>query len=567
MLNVLTLARYTAALAVIIFLSAGVALAQVAYYPATTQDYPISSPQGVSGVLNTGCEVAYYGTGGALLKAIVWDSSNGSYLGWDLDGTTGSLPLLATGAQDPDVVVDPGPSTTGVGTGKMLVTYTVNGNIFYEVRQLNATGTSLTTIKGSTQVNTTGLGQCANPNVDVNNNGEAVIVWEQNGLIYARTFALTASTSTTNLGGVYQVVGNQPGFVFSQPDVAFNRNTNNESNDLDVASFVFVATNTATAAQTIRMVQPPVADLRSGATLLTRDIDIYTGFGRLNTPRISATHNYGGFGSYGYEVVLTDSNSSDSKVIGLNNSRSSLPVHDTFADMPRVTVLNETGDGITPLYALAAAVSPVVTYAGDAILVAWTNGGPAPATRYGDKDVLQLRLDYNTGAVQNYNQFNGDGYAIVNQNEIGSQYLPAIAGRLTATTPGGLFGTNDALYAFLDEAQSLIAYKSSPYNNVSLRPGAGGAPAKPGAGQVATRFAAYPNPFNGTATLDLALGANEQVRSLRVYNTTGQLVSTLTPASAGSIVFDGAAAGLKPGLYVLQLTTTHGSRSLRLHYR
>jgi hypothetical protein len=560
-----------ASAAAISLLTLGSASAQV-YYPAVNGDSNGSYTYTVTGAANTGCEVAYYGTGNTLLKAFVWDDANGSYLGWDKAGTKGAVPLLGVGAQDPDVVVDPG--TTSGGTGKILVTYVINGNIFFEVRQLNGAGSAFTTIKASTQVNTAGSGTCANPNVDVDNDGEALIVWEQGGIIYARSFDLTNSTSATTLRAVYRVSANQPGFTFSQPDVSINRNTNNGSaSTLIVPSFVFVATNTATLAQSIRLYQPAIASVRSGSSPGANTV-IYTGSASLETPRISATHNYSAFGSYGYEVVLTDIDPAGNKIVGLNNSSASSAVSST--NLPTVTVLNNAGNGISPLYALAACERPVVTYAGDAILVAWTllDGGSVPPTRNGDKEVLQVRLNYINGAVQNYNQNNGDGYAIVNKSEVGDQYLPSVAGRLTSFTRG-IYSNNDALYAFFDENASQILHKSSAYQNVNLRPAAGNsAPATAGTSNAAikagafgtSRLEAYPNPFHGTAALNLGLREGEQVRSLSVYNTTGQLVSTLEPAQAGPTIIDAAAAGLKPGLYVLRLTTTLGAQSLRLSY-
>ena len=571
------LARTATTLAAAALLTTVNAQAQVIYNLAANIDNTATASTGATGVSNTGCEVAYYGAGNTLLRAFTWDTGSGAYLGWFLGGNKGSAPLLGTGAEDPDVVVDPGSiSNGGKGSGKILVTYLRSGSVYYEVRQLNAAGTVLTTIKGSTVVNTSGAGLCSNPNVDVNNDGEAIIVWEQAGIIYSRTFALANSTTATNLSSpAYRVTNFQANYSFSQPDVAINRNTNNGSTAV-VPSFVYVATftdpNTGAQTQTIRLSQPTITNVRNGSGTGVAGTVVYVGSGALETPRIAAAENYGVLGSYGYEVVLTDLDGAGNKIIGLNNSTSSSAV--STANMPVSSILNINGDGTTPLYALATCERPVVTYSGDAILVAWTllDGGSVPPTFQGDRDVIKVSLTNVKGDLI------GNGYSVVDKNTAGDQYVPSIAGRLTSFTLGA-YNLNDGLYTFFDENVGDVLWKSSGYNNVNLRPTAGTPdPKGDGAGTArlggpaalgASRLEAYPNPFHGTATLNLGLREGEHVRSLEVYSTTGQRVTTVAlPAerSAPTVSFDAVAAGLTPGLYLVRLTTDQGTQNLRLHY-
>jgi hypothetical protein len=566
-----TMARIATSLAAAALLTTGSAQAQVIYNLAANGDNSGTGGTGATGVSNTGCEVAYYGID-VLLRAFTWDTGSGAYLGWVLGSNKGSAPLLGTGAEDPDVVVDPGSTSNGgKGSGKMLVTYLRNGSVYYEVRQVNGAGTTLTTIKGSTIVNTAGAGLCSNPNVDVNNDGEALIVWEQSGAIYARTFALAASTSSTNLGSVYRVTSAQANYSFSQPDVAINRNTNNGSTAV-VPSFVYVATDLTTGTQTLRMSQPAMTNVRAGSGSGLAGTNVYVGSGALETPRIAAAVNYAGMGSYGYEVVLTDLDGAGNKIIGLNNSSSSSAV--SVANLPAASVLNINGDGTTPLYALATCERPVVTYNGDAILVAWTllDGGSVPPTFQGNKDVIKVNLSYMKGDVI------GNGYSVVDKSTTGDQYVPSIAGRLTSFTLGGT-NLSEALYAFFDENVGDVLWKSSYYFNTNLRPtattaapkgkGTGTAQLTAPATRGTERLEAYPNPFHGTATFNLGLREGEHVRSLEVYSTTGQRVSTValpTEQSAPTVSFDAVAAGLTPGLYLVRLTTDQGTQNLRLHY-
>jgi serine protease AprX len=79
------------------------------------------------------------------------------------------------------------------------------------------------------------------------------------------------------------------------------------------------------------------------------------------------------------------------------------------------------------------------------------------------------------------------------------------------------------------------------------------------------RLAARPNPFTGTTTLSYSLPLSGKV-SLRLYNVTGSLVTTVSQGSAGAGNYTTTldATKLAKGIYVLKLVTENSSTTEKL---
>jgi len=77
--------------------------------------------------------------------------------------------------------------------------------------------------------------------------------------------------------------------------------------------------------------------------------------------------------------------------------------------------------------------------------------------------------------------------------------------------------------------------------------------------------AVYPNPFNPSTTISFSLPATSKV-SLKIYNTVGQLMTTLVDEqlSQGNHEFQWQAANMSSGIYFYTLTSGSFSKTKRM---
>jgi len=110
---------------------------------------------------------------------MVWDQSgaNNGMLAWNCPNSDGDFALDGgTDVEDPDVVLGPGNETLYA-----LVVYEISGNIYYETWYYDDDNSNWVNQISSTAI--TSSGDCDNPNVDVDQNGDVVAVWEDNGVM------------------------------------------------------------------------------------------------------------------------------------------------------------------------------------------------------------------------------------------------------------------------------------------------------------------------------------------------------------------------------------------------
>jgi hypothetical protein len=520
------------------------------FYPAANPDHPAASNT-ASNVENTGND--HVPLADQTLRVMCWDGDKPG-LGWSFSpneapGATGNQYLIGTQfgkVTDPDIVADPGNfGRTGLPFTTVLVAYVLDGGIYYEVHQYDAPSNTMTDVTPSPVLLAAPDEKGSNPNVDVDGEGHAVITWAAHGRIFAQVYDMPNATLYPRC----EIAG-QDGFDCSQPDVAVNLGSE------DIVSFIYIVTDPQ-GQQTVHMYQNSRQAVESYASLnsgLGRNV-LPNRRGFYEAPRIAAPPDYTPFGTCDLEAVVADR--STNEIIGLNRTFTTNNLVN-FGSLPTVNVLNSIGG----LYQRVNCTRPVVSYCFDVIEVAWTLrdgtlfGGRVRNVRNGSEEIVQCRLDYFTGAFVTGSQPT-PGYSIVNQEELGRQSVPSVAGRYAAFVSPQNANTGKAFYCFTEEGKSEVYYKSSYYYNVNLRTAVTPSPPLP-----IQPVTAYPNPFQQETTLTLTLAEGEVVRAVEVYDPTGQPVRNLklpTAKTKGPQQLRWDAAGLRPGLYLVRVRTNTGA--------
>jgi hypothetical protein len=539
--------------------AAPTATAQLTFYPATTPDRHNASSPNIS---NTGAD--HIPLAGNTLRVTCWDGQN-PQVGWSY-GPGNGAPELGEGHTtllgsrqgtiiDPDIVADAGNfGTNGNRQTDVFIAYELNGGIYYEMMRFDARTRTLTNVGRVPTLLVPASEGGSNPNVDIDGQGHVALTWSQwdpthtYQAIYLRTLDLNTGTFSDPC----EVAG-EPGFTCSLPDVALYHTGE------QLISLVFLATDPG-GNQSVRMTQISRIIVENyaqyGTNFYGAGIEVLPGvFGSFGSPRI-ATPTYSDWYTTqnatngDFQVVVAEAGSN--QIYGLNrvNSRGNMLPYQP-STLPTVQVLNSAGG----LSAVAECRQPVVTYCADIIEVAWTLSDTRPPfVRNGNQEVVATLLTVD-GTPQN----TGGWYSIVNENEFSDQNTPSLAGRFAANLPAGApasSNTNEVFYCFSDPMNWQIGYKSSAAGNISLRTAATPAP------KMAQPLSAYPNPFQEQTTLTLTLAKGETVQSMQVVDAQGQPVRGLKLPKAGATGDQQVrwnAAGLKPGLYLVQLRTSTGA--------
>jgi hypothetical protein len=522
------------------------------WYPAINPDY---SPGSARRVENTGNE--HVPLDGQTLRVMCWDGDQ-PQIGWSfspdaLPGQLGHVALLGNQfgtVTDPDIVADPGNfGDRGGSTTDVLVAYMLDGAVCCEVQRYNAATNQMVPLMRRPMVLATPSEKGSNPNVDVDGEGHAVVTWSQDmaggggeKAIYVQTYHMPTQTFYPRV----EVAGER-GYDCTQPDVAIYHKQE------QIISVIYIVTDSQ-GEQTVRVTQVGRLNIEGWPTLqynFGAGVDVLPGWrGRYDAPRIAAPVNWPNFEQSDFQAVVMETTTN--QIVGLNMSNYTGMLTPTNPPTyPTVQSLNHAGgmDGTT------LCSKPVVSFCADAIEVAWTMED-VRQVRNGDQEVVHTFLNW-YGTPANMPPPN-TWYSIVNQQERGNQRVPSVAGRYAGmlSPRASSSVTNKAFYCFVDENSSDILFKSSLYFAQYLRTAATPAP------KVTQPLAAYPNPFQEQTTLTLTLAKGETVQSLQVVDAQGQPVRglKLPPTGAtGDQQVHWNAAGLKPGLYLVQLRTSTGA--------
>ncbi len=519
---------------------------------------------------NTGNDVAS-STNGSQLRVMCWDGATPAF-GYEFyNGATG-LPALiknqnitgptgvgAIKIVDPDVVINQIPGTTT--NWNIMLVYVVQSNtsafqnrIYSEVWQYSTTTNNVTQTGAAIRVD--GLNSpAANPNVDVSRDpgtittSYAVVVYQQNNQVYARTRNMTLSGFTA--GGAFTASRRMSlaaaGTTYNQPDVAIHYFVIGST----TYSHVYVTyVEKSSTVQQVRVLEEPYNTVSLGgttptsgspATKFTYQTPAVTDV--LEYPRIAAQFFTTGSFDDGYTVVFRKNET------GFDDE---IYVQTRYNGVDNAQTVNIDLLGCSN-------VRPVVAYSGDLILVDWTYSGNCLTGSTNTTDVVARRLQWDGNPAD-------VDYLRVNTNSAGTQAVPCVAGRFV--------NDNYTFFGWHDANLSQMRFKRSYYNNNPLRPVRGGSGVPTPAtttGAETGRVQLYPNPATAATSVRLTVPADETLTDVRVVDLkSGRPLGGLAPTAAlrGEEVALRTLlpAGTPAGLYVLRLTTSAGVYTERFEY-
>ncbi len=465
--------------------------------PAKYPDLPAIN--NIDDVENTGNDVReFYGYNYDMF-IMTWDG-NAPGFAWDdaLNGNTGNLDI--EGVQqgtvtDPDIVLyDDGDMHT-------LIVYLLDDDVYYETWDYDGGANTWNLSSGPDPITTDG--DCTCPNVDVDEVGNTVVVWEESNEIIAVAGDIQGNFQTELVVAEAHT-----------PDVALNYLPSNQT---IWVNFTFIENSGSNSYLSwIGTDYPTVVtggNLGLGAaTLYTAILSDGEYFGR---PRIAGPILITPINSAEYEIVVKYYQSYRHYILSfnMNNPNSPQIVNDYYADL---TYNNNK--------------EPAVSYVGDNIVVTWTF----------DNDVISRQL-FSDGtlplppvnppplATGSYNV-----YSIVNNNTVGNQGISSVAGRFSSNVYG-----EKKLVTFYNEDNSEVNYKIIPFASTQFR-------LKPPEIQADI----YPNPTKDF--INIKIDNEFETAKLELYNLQGQ---RLIQREITTQNFELDVSELNSGIYKLRIIT------------
>ncbi|MCF8298392.1 MAG: hypothetical protein K9J13_12670, partial [Saprospiraceae bacterium] len=412
---------------------------QLFFDPTTTDNFITT---GI--ITNTGCDSRQVPDEIWDMDVMVWDvSGSDGKFAWNCTNSNGDFALDGgSDVEDPDVVLGPNGSSVSA-----LVVYEISGDIYYEIWDFDKNANTWSVNTPSTDI-TSGYGGCDNPNVDVDQDGNVVIVWEENGDIMAVAGSITGGLNSPET--VYSTNTN------SVPDVCIYTNDNGTN-----VGFTYIKDDGSD--YHLAQQDEDYSDVTAGSMnqnpvfLKKADQSANESFGR---PRIAAPGDGGSPQLGDYEIVFRflwyDMSTPYYEIYGYNKYQGTTN-WDTINSQA-----NPGAGNLTAEYNF----EPVVTYSNlrQMIIVSWQYFNSA--SKYGslstyDVLVRELSLD---GNLINY-PGNDPWYSILNYTELGMQAKPSVAQRFS-------YG-NDVFFAYFDLISSpytsRLAYNNCDPVNYQLR--------------------------------------------------------------------------------------------------
>ena len=454
---------------------------------------------------------------GAEMSAMVWDGQTPT-LAWDDGmGTTGSIALPA-GAVLPDVVL-------GTNALRAMVVYELTGNIYAQSYLFTAGNY----VASGTPFVVSNTGDAATPNIDVNDGGEAVIVWAETASDIIRatcadvdgptvnTNSIDASTTTLSLAGL-------SGADILLPDVA-----------ISTAGIVHITYNAYLGNNTHILYQ------------VTSRTDICSGI-------ISASHGWG-FGQNPIRTVTAPD----------------------YLDRPRIAAHFWTGTTVSPVDRAALVWGEnisggynIMSYnVGAGMHSVWSATCPAfrPAitmTGCGEYVVAWTYLTDQSCNDPNFNntslgnilskRLNNYGVPMATLAQIVNMNYPSTTDESAPGLSGRFSQVRDINVSFWSNGGSLLMYKRG---NCVLNPFfKQGSETGIGAGEMNLSLA--PSPARNH--LSIRVGSDTEIRSVRIYNLLGEPVySKAFDAGPMSEIQGLDIESLSPGIYFTEIETPSGT--------
>jgi hypothetical protein len=541
-----------------VLLSTGLVAAQGFVQPNNNEDFitATSAPR----VENTGTGVC--SDGANYLHVSVWDGAAPAF-GWSYNGATQKFDKLdgvnkGYSVYDPDIVGYYDASGAWYMAAVYLArTGTGPYTVRYEVQRYNPSTNAWGIVTPSTRIDNSTTAPCKSPNLDVNRRtGDAVIVFEQNGSIYARTRKFTGALTGLRrvaCNGSLTVGGVTSNYTHYDPDVAAYGD-NNGGTAPDVVSITYV-TQISGGASTLEvdLVQSPLATIQTasaGCSPIAAGNQVayapVPSTHLLDRPRIAAP-----------EFAPSNADPYDCIIAARYN--------DNFGD--QIITMTRRNASYGPagidvqqqntLTASQANVRPVVTYGGDGALLLWQYDDNGMGNTSNTVDILGMWLHWDGLPMT------GD-MLIANAQQTGTQSAPSVEARGYSR-----YVSSTALMVWADDAKQDVAYKPAYWNSGALRPSATGNKTPENDKAGTTQMAIYPNPVDVGSRIELHLAAQEAAQALQVFEPrTGKVVATLPVESlkAGE-TSTLALPSLPAGLYVLRLTTNQGVRITRFSFK
>lgn len=379
------------------------------FIAASTLDFTASLNTNTANVVNTGNDIIYFEQG--FFQASVWDGDI-AMLGWDPgNGPHQAFKLEGTiygHIEDPDIVL-------GVVNNKLyaFVIYLINNEVWIEVHQYFQGNWIVSA--SPTQIS---LSQpCHSPNIDVDNSGNVVAVWEEENeirILYTDILYSYANIHTLVYGGA--------NFI-RNPDVAI-------TNTISIG-FTYVSASQVSETLLINHINSWNSTTFTNVITNTSSYPIQLGIPRIASSQITT------LGSYNFEVVI-DKHSTTNAIIGYN--------FNYLYNSSGPTLIN---DGLEN-YINAA---PAVSFVGNSSLISvvWTH----ESSFSNQKDIIQKKLNID-GSLPNNHDFQ-----VVNKLTSNNQVIASVSGKNSSG--------QRASYSFFDINSNEIRYKKSYIGNNAVR--------------------------------------------------------------------------------------------------
>ena len=511
-------------------------IAQAQFFPATTRDETARAFTAQVNVANTGNSQLIVDN--KLFRAMAWDGTgtvaNGPGIFVDYNGNTKFANLGSPGGiiSDPDIAA----YQYDANVIRIFAAYVKGSDVVVERYEYNvSTNAILRVAAGNNQI----ISGATYPNVDVNEVGEGVVVYEKNTEIFARTINLAQPSPT--LTPAFRVDYEAPGFNdwwASSPDVAIKKHTSGPGSTV---SFIYKEqyTDFSWPYSDVIVKQEAFSTVAastgtSGTTIQWGAAYYYSGlnYSEPYYPRIAVLHAPF-MNDKDFAAVVQDGNLIAS--IASNNNGASYSQYNLNDNTQAPDLSNSYNE------------KPAIAYAGDLPIVAWTN----TSAFSNGTDVISKRLAP-TGIPIN------TSYSVVNYTPTGGQFAPSVS---------GTYYDAQALYTFYDKDAQTLLYKSSSSYNTNLRQ------ANPNAvstnTQTEAQLSVYPNPATDNSLIEITLQDAKQIKALELYNLTGQKVCSydLSKLAVGSSRFNlhnKQTKNLPKGVYLLRLTTDKGQKVVKV---
>jgi hypothetical protein len=426
-------------------LSTQVTKAQIFHAPSNPE-YPINATI-VSGVLNTGADMVIDQIGYS--KVMVYDGNEPKFA-WETNLSTGRSVFYHNTQHhsgyipvDPDVILNNSRDFA-------LVCYELDGEIWLSVWELIQGGyVEIVGAFGNFNVPMI-LGYGSNPNIDIGYQDEFVVTWQS--VPYQNQTSIEALAGDI-LSGVLSLAPNVAAiFTYNSltPDVTVCE---------DNVTFTFIRKYAQGADDwvTFETTYTDVYNATGTGTLHTIPIQNQIPTGVFGRPRIASPPPYTPYPGFpGYDAsdyTTTVDYYWEDLGIGLWQIN--------VYQKNNAQYYNGTAHIYNDYNYLVPNTEPVVSYLGDLGVVCWTATIEYPNTSYTSLDVV-ARYFQTTGGNYGY-PFGGLDVPVVNDNYIGTQHIPSVAGRR--------WNTGFGFYFWRDVDQGDMYHRTGQQGSLNLRKG------------------------------------------------------------------------------------------------